>query len=1286
MVFICLNSMSVDNNLLSFGRDGCLNRWLTGDVLHVSKIKRNTFDAPRAYFSALSKEMKSFSLLNLVQLLLPVLVLFFGFAVSYWAWEGAKMDARQKLANDFEFRVRELSQLIEQRMLAYEQLLRGVNGLFTATGNVNREVFHNYINTLRLSENYPRLLGVNYNLVVADVDKSNHVAELRRQGFTEYTIRSTEQRDFYVPIVYMEPFRPGSEGMLGYDVFADPVRRATLEQARDSGNATISSKIALLQDTRLQQIPIEMATQQATSGFLIYLPVYQHGITPTSEAERRTSIKGWIGASFRLNDLMVALLQEQVADINVEIFDDGDSAQPTLIYDSDDSHSKQQRHTPRFYTTTHIDIAGHTWLIKAHSLPAFEAQVNSDRPRLVAGVGAGVTTILSLLFWFLVTTRIRATRAAQKMSAELEYHEQSEKALQASEQRLHEIINMIPVGLFIKDADSRITLMNRACEEQWGMSFTDLEGTTASQFFPPDQMEVFLARDQAAFAGKELIDFEETAWSASLGENRIVHTFKKPVFDNKNRSLYLIGVSVDITERKQSELHEHWRNYVLELLAKGEPLAVLLDAVVRGVETERPSSLCTILLLDEKEKRLYAAATPSMPVFFSQAINGIEIGAGVISCGAAAYLKQRFIAEDIQTNPYWLNYREVAAQAELGACWSEPIIDVAGNVLGTFAIYHRKPSRPNQDDIQLIKHVANLVGIAIQRHRNEESLQLASMIYQNSSEAMLVCDVDNRIVAVNPSFTHITGYNSDEVMGKNPRMLSSGRHDKTFYQLMWLSLSTTGQWQGEVWNRRKNGEEFAEWLTINTISNSEGMLHRYVALFSDITEKKQSDEIIWRQANFDVLTQLPNRRMSRDRLEHEIKKAHRANCGLALLFIDLDQFKEVNDTLGHHVGDALLIEAARRICACVRDSDTVARLGGDEFTIILAELTETGCVERIAQSIIQALGQSFTIDDEVIYVSASIGITLYPTDATDADNLLKNADQAMYVAKNTGRNRFSYFTQSLQILAQARQVLVKDLRFALMANQFCLYFQPIIDMTSQRVVKVEALIRWRHPQRGIVSPIEFITASEETGLINAIGDWVFKEATQYLKKWLSWYPGVLQMSINVSPIQFYAHDYSLDIWLAHLRELGLPPHSVVIEITEGILLQADMAISEKLVRLHDAGILVSIDDFGTGYSSLSYLKKFAVDYLKIDQSFVRDLATDPNDLALSEAIIVMAHKLGLKVVAEGIETSEQCALLMSAGCDYGQGYLFSKPIPALEFERLLKSSMISLVDSEELAD
>jgi diguanylate cyclase (GGDEF)-like protein len=460
------------------------------------------------------------------------------------------------------------------------------------------------------------------------------------------------------------------------------------------------------------------------------------------------------------------------------------------------------------------------------------------------------------------------------------------------------------------------------------------------------------------------------------------------------------------------------------------------------------------------------------------------------------------------------------------------------------------------------------------------------------------------------------------------------------------------------------------------IFDSTGECVGTLAPVADLGERHVSTEEIWRQANFDELTGLPNRHMFMDRLRLEMKKADRGGAFLALVFLDLDHFKEVNDQHGHAMGDALLAEAAHRIAACVRASDTLARLGGDEFTVILAGIDHVGSVERIGQALVAALARPFDIEGERLSISASAGVALYPPDAGNIADLLARADQAMYASKKAGRNRFSYFTPDLREAALERQHVAADLHAALATGQFEIVYQPIVCLATGNVRKAEALLRWRHPIRGLLAPAEFIPFAESNGLIVDIGDWVFREAARQVQVWLREIHPSFQVSVNKSPVQFRRDAALYQAWLDYLAELGLPAQSIVIEIAEGVLFEGADKVLERLRQYRAMGLQVALDHFGTGYSSLSHLKRFGIDFLKIDQSFVATLDAENGELALCEAIIAMAHKLGLKVVAEGVETRKQLALLTDAGCDYAQGFTIGHPMAPAELQAMARAGAV----------
>jgi diguanylate cyclase (GGDEF)-like protein/PAS domain S-box-containing protein len=570
------------------------------------------------------------------------------------------------------------------------------------------------------------------------------------------------------------------------------------------------------------------------------------------------------------------------------------------------------------------------------------------------------------------------------------------------------------------------------------------------------------------------------------------------------------------------------------------------------------------------------------------------------------------------------------------------------------------------------------VAAFLMRHwftKVEDHLRVAATAFE-TQEGILITDARSVILRVNCAFTDITGYSAEEVIGKNPSMLRSGKHDASFYAEMWRCIKLNGQWEGEIWNRRKNGETYPERLAISAVKDSSGVVTNYVATLTDITMSQTAAEEIKHLAFYDSLTRLPNRRHLMDRLKHALAASARSGKAGALLFIDLDNFKTLNDTLGHDVGDQLLQQVAQRAESCVREDDTVARLGGDEFVVMLEGLSEheleaAAQAESVGEKILAALNLPYQLAAHEHHNTPSIGITLFRGQLESMDELFKHADIAMYQAKKSGRNTLRFFDPAMQETINARVALEGELRKALEQQQFQLYYQAQVD-SSHRALGVEALIRWVHPEKGMVSPAQFIPLAEETGLILPIGRWVLETACAQIKTWQqSELSNDFVLAVNVSAKQFRQADFVAQVQDA-VRRHAIDPTLLKLELTESLLLENIEDTIETMRALKETGVQFSLDDFGTGYSSLQYLKRLPLNQLKIDQSFVRDIAVDSSDKAIVRTIIAMARGLNLEVIAEGVETEEQRQLLLEKGCSHFQGYLFSKPVPIEQLEEKLK--------------
>lgn len=972
-------------------------------------------------------------------------------------------------------------------------------------------------------------------------------------------------------------------------------------------------------------------------------------------------------------------------------------------------------------------------------------------------------------------------------------------ALSASEQQFRTLAENLPDIVIRYDKNCRRIFVNPAYSNETGIQLGEAQDNTLDELWRPLNItpQAYKARLQKVMAS----DVADHILLEYLGPDgymvsNILHVVAEHGANGEVVGTLAIGH--DISEIKQHERLEEIRLRIFELLAHGGQLTEVLDLVVNYVENARPDFLGSIMLSDADGKHLISANAPSLPAEYIAAINGIEIGDAVGSCGTAAWCGETVVVEDVRTHPYWADYRHLALKAGLQACWSEPIQDSTGHVLGIFGIYLRQPGRPSAADMEFVRQASHLAAIAIERKRAGEMLWESERKYrtlvEDSPDLFIRYDRDCRRIYVSDAYQPMYGLPPSAVLGKRPteawgsprmspeefedrikEVMETGRHaeieidlydadgeyichsmravpefDREGNIISVLSitrdvseakraekalhlheqelrslventpdtiarydrdcrriyanpkmLSDLGASLDEALNKKPSelpggesafdyeqrirqvlaegqsidfeltwkagdNKQVVSYIRLTPEFGIDGQVISVLAVGRDITEIDEYRQSIHHLAFYDTLTDLPNRSLLSDRITQTIADASWHGHLFGLMLLDLDRFKEVNDTLGHGVGDALLREAAGRLLGCVRIYDTVARLGGDEFAILLPQVRDSGDLALVAQKIIEAFQQPFQISGKELFISASIGIALYPSDSAEIDALFKYADSAMYHAKKKGRNNFQFYASELTARSAERMALDAALRKAIKKDELELYYQPQVDLASGCIIGAEALLRWRRSDGSMVMPDKFIPVAEETGLIVGIGEWVLETACRAAVEWNLDRRTLFKVAVNLSTRQFIQNDL-LGSVRRILSETQCSPEWLKLEITESLLLEDSADILEILEAFDDMGLAISIDDFGTGYSALSYLNRFPVSQIKIDRSFVRDIPGNQEKAELVKAMISIAQALHLELVAEGVETREQAAYLNLHHCLIGQGYLFGKPMPLAEF-------------------
>jgi diguanylate cyclase (GGDEF)-like protein/PAS domain S-box-containing protein len=868
-------------------------------------------------------------------------------------------------------------------------------------------------------------------------------------------------------------------------------------------------------------------------------------------------------------------------------------------------------------------ILGIAWILFSDQLLALLAR-DPEQMTLLQSYKGLAFVLLTALLLFMLIMRFR------------KHEEEQIAALRDRDERLHLAHTVTGIGVWEWDLKSQQTIWSPEVEALYGLSPGSFAGSYEAwlrQIHPNDRAKVEAAVKEW-FANPGSFNIEYRIEHPS-GEPRWLLSYGNTTYDDEGKPQRLLGINMDITRRKRSEEQLRESENRFRILYEKNPIGITLNAP-DGSLIE--ANLAMQRFLGYAEKELYGHA-------FVEWTHPDDVA-------PSRKLVERLLSGEADQLSMEKRYRRKDGEV----VWAHTCVLAVRDEHGEVEYF--------------IATVQDITG----RKSAEEHLQQAAAVFQCSRDGIVITDPRADIVAVNPAFSALSGYSEAEAIGKNLSILKSGHHDRTFYRQMWAAILKHDGWSGEIWNRSKNGNIFPAWLSISTVRDGIGAVINYVGVLSDLSRLKRSEDELEYMANHDTLTDLPNRRLLDARLEHAIDQARRHGYRIGVMLLDLDRFKDINDSLGLTAGDTLLQETAQRVSNSVRKEDTVARLGGDELLVVLEDILDPHMAARLAEKILSVLGAPFVLNGQDIFLTASIGISLYPDNGDTPELLIRNADAALYRAKEQGRNRIEFYSESISHSALERLALQAGLRHALANNELELHYQPQLHLASRQLAGIEALVRWRHPQQGLIPPDSFIPLAEQTGLIEAIGEWVLEEACRQMAAWRDAGLTIPRVAVNLSAHQL-GRPSLIPAISGTLEKHKLPAQMLELELTETAIMRNPEKAAEILDALADLGIALAVDDFGTGYSSLAYLQRLRLHRLKIDRAFVQDLPQNQNNAAICRAIIAMATSLGLETVAEGVEDEAQREFLTRESCTIGQGWLFARGMPAAELENWLQQNL-----------